>query len=192
MLLRWTHAESRVAETPMNTALLDASGRSAPPRQSKLQLGRPVRHPGARPQRPHRPRIGVRLAAGRAARHRRVGGPAGALSARVLRPRPRRPHRRPRRGLEGTGVVGQLRLEPELAHRGRAGQTQRHHPLPAAARSAGGVKGRATGQRLRSGNLLRVARFGCVATAGAVDNSRATAAAGRPGRRAGTQSIYWL
>ena len=63
-----------------------------------LQLGRPVRHAGAGRERPHRERHQLGRAARAAARHRRVGHPARALSARVLHPRPRRPHRRRRRG----------------------------------------------------------------------------------------------
>ena len=46
-------------------------------RLSLLQLGRPVQHAGPRPERTDRQRVGVGLAAGAVARHRRVGLLAG-------------------------------------------------------------------------------------------------------------------
>ena len=58
-----------------------------------LQLGGPVQYVGAGRQRPHRERHGVGRPAGAAARQRRVGHAARAVSPRLLHARPRRAHR---------------------------------------------------------------------------------------------------
>ena len=64
----------------------------------------------------------------------RVPYPLGFIRARAGRA-----DRRSGRRLEGTGSLGQLRLEPELAHRRGQGPAELDHPLPAPARSARGV-----------------------------------------------------
>ena len=96
-----------------------------------LQLGGPVRHPRPRGERPDRGRFRFGLAARAAARDERMGRAARAVSAGLLRPRPRRAHRRSRRRLEGARPVGQLRLQHQLAHRGRQGPAQLGRAIPA-------------------------------------------------------------
>ena len=92
---------------------------------------------GAGPRRAHQHRQRGRGAA-RAAR-RRVGRPARAVSAGVLHQVDGRPHRRPRRGMEGQGHLGDLEHPGPVPRRDRGGHPEQGGAVPAPSRPAGEV-----------------------------------------------------
>ena len=102
-----------------------------------LQLGRPARHAGARAQRPHRHRQHVGLAARVPPRRGGVRDPAGAVPDGLLLAGHGRPHRRPRRGVEGTRGVGRLRHQRGVALGGRQGHAGEPGEVPDSPRPAG-------------------------------------------------------
>ena len=109
---------------------------------SLLQLGRSVQHARSGRERADRHWHDVGRAAGARSRQRRVGHHARSLSAGLLQPRPRRPHRRCGRRLEGARRVVKLQHRIDVPPRGGQGGDERDRAVPDATEPTGELAAR--------------------------------------------------